>query len=279
MDPIDYTVSVINCHFQPQPELEATATVFDLDARTLWQRTARLNISGNTYREVFSIHDLPHLARFLLVKLELKDTAGRSVADNFYWLPGRGTETYQALQGLPLVKLDRAVEVENLGEEKVVHIQVANPTRSIAFFVQLALTRAPQQEEILPVFWQDNYFTLLPGEVRKVSARIKARDLRDGKPVLEVGGWNIDTDFACRILKCQKDRLKVGEPLTVVADIANTFLDGSRVPLRVNGQVKETKWSWARGDRTEEVTFTLRFSKPGKYQLTVGERVWEVRVE
>jgi hypothetical protein len=55
----------------------------------------------------------------------------------------------------------------------------------------LRLTRGPGGEDVVPIFWSDNYFSLLPGEERVVSAGYDARGL-DGKAgVLVVDGYNV----------------------------------------------------------------------------------------
>jgi exo-1,4-beta-D-glucosaminidase len=46
-------------------------------------------------------------------------------------------------------------------------------------------------EEALPVFWEDNYVTLLPGESRTLTARYNVRDLGIASPKVVVTGWNI----------------------------------------------------------------------------------------
>jgi len=44
---------------------------------------------------------------------------------------------------------------------------------------------------VTPIFWSDNYFSLLPGEQREVTASYDPLDL-DGKgAVLEVDGYNV----------------------------------------------------------------------------------------
>jgi hypothetical protein len=58
-----------------------------------------------------------------------------------------------------------------------------------------------------------------------------------GKPTtLEVGGWNIQTEYRCTDLKLSQTTVKVGEPLTATARITDTFLDGSRVTVVVDGK-------------------------------------------
>ncbi|MCY3024473.1 MAG: beta-mannosidase [Planctomycetota bacterium] len=279
MDLIDHAVSVINCRPEPQPGLEVTARVFDLDAKQLWQQTAKLDAPANARREAFAIPGLTNLAPFVFVKLALRDAAGRRVSDNVYWLRGQGTADYRALQKLPLVKLDAASKVEDCGTEKLVRVNVANPAGHIAFFIQLALTKDRGGEEVLPVFWDENYFTLLPGETREVTARVATRDLGGKKPVLEVGGWNIQTDYRCADLKPSKTTVKAGEAFALTARIADTFLDGSRVTLFVDGQPADTKWSWARGGKTDEVSFKVNLSQPGTHRLTVEKGKTKVTVE
>ncbi|MFA5191627.1 MAG: glycoside hydrolase family 2 protein [Verrucomicrobiia bacterium] len=279
MNLIDHAVSVINCRPQPQPGLAVSASVFDLDARPLWQRTVKLDAPANAFREAFAIAGLTNLAPFVFVKLQLKDVTGQSVSDNFYWLPGRDVADFKALQKLPLVKLSTTMNVESVGTETIIRVKVTNPTKAIAFFIQLALTRGAGGGEILPVLWSDNYFSLVPGESRELTARVATRDLAGKKPFLEVGGWNIQTDYRCSALKPAKPAVKAGEVFTVTARITDTFLDGSRVALLVDGQRTDAKWSWARGRKADEITFALSLSQPGKHRLTVANRTAEVTVE
>ena len=47
-------------------------------------------------------------------------------------------------------------------------------------------------QEILPVVWEDNYISLLPGEKREVTATYRASELGTEKPVVSVNGWNVE---------------------------------------------------------------------------------------
>jgi len=177
------------------------------------------------------------------------------------------------------VRLSTTTSVEDQGDEKVARVNVTNPTQQIAFFIQLALTQGDGGEEILPVIWSDNYFSLAPGETREFTARVAGRDLGSGKPAIEVGGWNVQTDYRCVELKPSKPSVHAGEPFSVAAGIAGTFLDGSRVALLVDGRPAETQWSWARGSRRDELTFTLALHERGTHRLSVAGRTTEVNVQ
>ncbi len=281
MDLIDHAVTVINCRLQAQPGLQVTARVFDLNAKLLWEHSAKLEAPPNAYREAFRIEGLPNLAPFVFVKLELKDSSGHVVSDNFYWLRGQGTPDYRMLQTLPLAKLDATSRVEDRGVEKLVRVKVANPSPNLAFFVQLALTKAVNGEEILPVFWDDNYFSLLPGESRQITARISSEDSGPATPQLEVGGWNIETDFECRSVEVSPGSPKAGEQIRIAATVMDTFLDGSRVTAYWDGASAASNFAWARDGKAQTLELVTKAPKAGRHELAVGRRrlVIDVRPE
>lgn len=278
MDLIDYTVSIINNHLEPQSGVEVSARVFDLSAKMLWERTGKLDVPANAYREAFSISNPASLAPFVFIKLELRNAAGRLVADNFYWLRGEGVSDYKALQTLPLVKLEATSRLEDQGSEKRVRVSLRNPSSQIAFFTQLALTKGAGGEEILPVLWDDNYFSLLPGENRELAARVDTRDFAGSIPTLEVGGWNIQASYRCTGVKPTKTSVNANEVFTVTAEISDTFLDGSRVPLVVDGQPASNRWAWARNGETDEVSFQVNLPHSGTHRFGVGDKQCQVTV-
>jgi exo-1,4-beta-D-glucosaminidase len=99
---------------------------------------------------------------------------------------------YTALARLPKVKLTVTSRTERKDENAITHVAIENPGRSLAFFVRLKVDRGPGGAEILPVIWEDNYITLLPGERREVSATYRASTLGTTKANVEVSGWNVE---------------------------------------------------------------------------------------
>ncbi len=45
-------------------------------------------------------------------------------------------------------------------------------------------------EEIAPVLWEDNYFELMPGEKREISASYRKKLLGGASPLIKADGWN-----------------------------------------------------------------------------------------
>ena len=272
------TVTIINLHSAPQQALQPRARVFDLKSRLIWESSVSTNAPADGYRECFTIPELPSAAPAYFVKLELRDRQGRLLSDNFYWLRAPGVADLKALQSLPLVRLQSALKLERKADEQVAHVRVANPGGQIAFFVQLALTKAKDGTEILPVFWDDNYFSLLPGESREITARFAPRNAGKDRVQLEVGGWNVEGNVDCDSLSLTPGQVHVSVPATVTTTISRSFLDGSRVALRLNGNVIDAKWAWARQQEKQKLSFPVSFDHPGKHRLEVGGRTLEVKV-
>ena len=70
----------------------------------------------------------------------------------------------------------------------MVSVELENRSEAIAFFVELLLSD-DAGEPVVPVFWQDNFVSLLPHEKRTLTG---AFSHSIEKPALIVRGWNID---------------------------------------------------------------------------------------
>ena len=73
--------------------------------------------------------------------------------------------------------------------EYLVTANVTNPSESLVFFTQLLLLDGSGGEEVLPTYWSDNFFILMPGESKSVTANVRAAD-KPAAPVLALEGFN-----------------------------------------------------------------------------------------
>jgi exo-1,4-beta-D-glucosaminidase len=79
------------------------------------------------------------------------------------------------------------------GSNLVLNTLLKNKTDKITFFASLAVVNE-KSNQIFPLFWDDNYFSLLPGESRSISCTITKTSLKGQKVFLELSGWNIKTE-------------------------------------------------------------------------------------
>jgi exo-1,4-beta-D-glucosaminidase len=278
--PGEPVVSVINTHLVPYKGMEVRARVYDLDSKLRSDQRERIDVEANTAREALTIAEPPEVKGIHFVRLDLHDAGGRELSRNFYWRAGKAAANFHALAGLPIVTLETSYKVAPAGPDSTaVRVAVRNPTEHLAILVQLAVTKGPGGAEVLPVLWDDNYFALLPGESRELTAMLASQDLGDAQPAMEAGGWNVQTAFECTSLTAGDGQAEVpaGRPLKIAATIARTFLDGSRAVLLVDGHPAESTFAWARGTDRAKVEFTVR-PGPGRHTFAIAGKAVSVLV-
>ena len=57
--------------------------------------------------------------------------------------------------------------------------------------VRLRITKGQGGEDLVPVFWDDNYVSLLPGEQREIGVMYDRARLGGSTPVVKMDGWNV----------------------------------------------------------------------------------------
>lgn len=202
----DRSVVVVNSYYRAFPGMRVAARVYNLDMSEKFQRDAPVDVGEDSSTRVLTIPEIAGLSRTYFVNLELRDASGNLVSRNFYWLstapetldwakstwydtPTKTYADYTALNTLPHVELKISSETKAQGTDRVTAVTVTNPGKSLAFGVRLKLKKGAEGDEVLPVLWEDNYFSLLPGETRVEAATYHARDLGRAQPAIEVEQW------------------------------------------------------------------------------------------
>jgi exo-1,4-beta-D-glucosaminidase len=205
----DRSIWIVSSQYVDAKGLKLTTKVLNLDMREKYSQQTPLDAAADSTNRVLTLPDIDGLSPTYFLLLRLEDASGTLVGSNFYWLSSRPetldweksnwytTPTasyadYTALAQLPKVKLNVAHRTERKGEEATTHVTLENPSKSLAFFVRLKVNKGKGGEEVLPVLWQDNYFSLLPGERREVGATYRTQGLGTAQPTVEVSGWNLE---------------------------------------------------------------------------------------
>jgi len=204
----DASVAVVNSYYRAFSGYKATARVYNMDLTEKFAKSQNVEIAPDSAARVFDLKGIEGLSPSYFVRLTLEDAAGKPVDSNFYWLSthpdvsdwnrsnGRYTpiQSYAnltGLQDLAPVKLRVTSRGEERGEEHVEHVLVENPGTSLAFFIHLRLLKGKDGAEVAPVIWEDNYFELMPGEKRDLSAECHRKNLASARPYIQVEGWNV----------------------------------------------------------------------------------------
>jgi exo-1,4-beta-D-glucosaminidase len=206
----DNSAAVVNSTYETLKGMKVSAKLYNIDATEKGSHDATLDVAADTSVKAFELPKADGLSKTYFLRLQLNDAGGKPVSDNFYWLSTKADTlnwekqqdtvyTPQAefgdltgLNSLPQVKLN----ANTVSENGVAQVTVSNPDSAIAFMVHLRVTRGKGGEDLTPIFWEDNYFSLLPGEKRTVTAKFDPAALDGKEAVVVLDGWNVDAVVA-----------------------------------------------------------------------------------
>jgi exo-1,4-beta-D-glucosaminidase len=226
----DRSIVVVNSYYQPFTNVKVSARVYNLDMTQKFSKEVVLNIGPDSSTRAFTLPAINGLSATYFVSLTL-ESAGQIQSRNFYWLstreetidwsrqeedptgeydistwsPTKTFADYTVLNGLPRVNLDASAQYKKDGETSSTTITVHNPTSTVALAVHLTVNKfssgrvrreGEEDNEILPVLWQDNYFALLPGETRQITATYHVSEKSKTVPSVEIDGWNVNRTTA-----------------------------------------------------------------------------------
>jgi exo-1,4-beta-D-glucosaminidase len=208
----DRSVAVVNSQYKDISGLTVKAALYDFGLRRRFSREAKTDVASDGVARVLTIPDsaFDPVSPVYFVDLTLADRAGTILSRNFYWLspkqdtydwaatdykytPVTSYEDFAALQKLPNSQLAVSATEESKASPPAVRVHLRNTSTHLAFQVHLAIQPKGGDSEILPVFWDDNYIELMPGESRDITARYLPSQSLSDAPELIVSGWNIET--------------------------------------------------------------------------------------
>ena len=207
-DYADHSVAVVNDTYEDHPGMKVIAKIYNLQGKELASHEEKVNVLADTSVKVFDLPKAEGLAMTFFTKLQMFDPSGKLVSDNFYWLSAkedtldwkRRQDTVYTpqsefgdltgLEELPNVDVSLTESYEQKPGKAKVDVTLKNTGKAVAFMVHARLVDA-KDDEIVPVFWSDNYVSLLPGESRTISAEFRGTVPTEKAPSLRVDGWNV----------------------------------------------------------------------------------------
>lgn len=178
-------VVIVNTSLHSIPDAEAGMQVFNMDGDLLQGKSVTVDISSNVKTDVFKaeLNDAALPANYL-VRLWIKDKKGKELATNEYWKVNRATGDFKAFNRLPMLSIScKASKWEKGG----IRIELENKTNSPAIGIRFdALDK--DGNILLPAWFSDGYFTLLPGEKKTIWLDL---DKVNAAKKIKVSGYNL----------------------------------------------------------------------------------------
>ncbi len=185
-------IEVVNNRPEALTGLNVKLRVFRFDG-TLDEETNYpvAQVPGSSTIKAAQIEVNTRITPLYFIKLDLNDANGKLLSTNFYW-QHVAQDQYDGLMDLPRVMLDAEASYRVDGDKTIVTVTLHNNTSNVAILSHMQLHQKNSGKRVLPVFYSENYISLVPGESSTVSIETATKDLQGDQPLVEVDGFNVD---------------------------------------------------------------------------------------
>ena len=186
-NPVDGMVMIANNTFHPYHDVMLKASYIDLDGKEIPESNIILELSPVSIQPYFSMKanaDKLRAQKGVFLKLQLVDGKQTSLSENIYWLPD-SIGNYTGLQQMK--KADVFISALRVSANTI-EVKITNPSGNpLAFFNRISLVDPSTGKRLLPVFYDENYVSVLPGSEKRV--KLEYNGNVKGQVTLE--GWNV----------------------------------------------------------------------------------------
>lgn len=185
-NPVKKVAEVVNFAGGAKNGLVAKAQIFDMYGKLIKEESQEVNVGEDQTLDAVSVSEPDEAVYYIKLTLEQNN---QIVSDNFYVM-GKEEDNLQALSKLP--KATVAISGKRFvqqGEEWIGEVEIRNTGNVPALLIRLNL-KGGDGEQILPVIYSDNYFSLMPNECKKITVSYRNEDGRGQAPYVEVTGFN-----------------------------------------------------------------------------------------
>jgi exo-1,4-beta-D-glucosaminidase len=208
----DNSIYITNDQFAAFRNLKAIIRVFDINSREILNEMFDIDVAPDSSAKIFELPEFDNISTTYFLDLRLYDEKNIEIANNLYWLstkpdvldyeakvepwpyytPSKEFADFTLLNSLSSVKVNIEHHFKSVAENQKVAAKLDNVSDKIAFFIELRVSGKKGGETILPIFWEDNYISLLPGESRNIEAVFAATK---DEPVFTINGWNLEANW------------------------------------------------------------------------------------
>lgn len=187
-NPTDSTVSIVNNDVEDQKNNIATVKLYTIEGKEIPIAKTVIEPERSNVTYLLSIKKEVAAAaseKGAFLALRLNERGGKLLSDNIYWLADKNG-MYSGLNEMPKSKV--AVSAKQIAKGKIA-VTLRNPKQApVAFFNRVSLINPATKKRVMPVFYSDNYVSVLPGEQKTVMLDY---NLKIAKPKVTVKGWNL----------------------------------------------------------------------------------------
>lgn len=179
----DHDVVVLNTTTSDLKNLKVAIECYDLSGKEISSRIIKdVNVSANTRNDLCRA-ELQGIKGNYMVRLKLSDKKGNIITVNDYMMRGEGTEDFTAFNSIGKAKV--RMRKLPIRDGKLCY-EITNISGNIAMNLKFNLFNPENGQIILPAYFSEGYFHLLPGEKRTIEVHSPLA----GSIMVE--GYNVD---------------------------------------------------------------------------------------
>jgi exo-1,4-beta-D-glucosaminidase len=198
-------IVAVNESLASEKNLKAQIQVFDYNSKLLKTETVPFDINSITSKPILK---LENYSENVFLDLKLFDEKGIQIASNFYWLsnkkdifewdktfwgntPLKEYADFNKLNELPKSEIDTKYILKTIGNNSELSVTLENTNSKLGFFINLKIVD-DAGKTIFPVFWDDNFISVLPNGRRTIKCIIPKNLISNTKMHLIISGWNVN---------------------------------------------------------------------------------------
>jgi len=182
----DNKIVIVNTTLSQYKNVQAFFSLYNIDGKLICEKSIKTNIPENRRVDCFTAELPQNLPSVYLLRLKLTAENGETLSQNDYWKKREQEKSFEVLNTLPDIELT-AGQLEP--KDGCFIFRISNQAGAIAVSVKLNLRDTKTNKAILPAYFSDGYFQLLPGESKLITLEYPQKELRNLKITCE--GYNI----------------------------------------------------------------------------------------
>ena len=183
-------IEVVNYNAGDRKGLTAKALIMNMDGSIVWEKECTLDSDEDTTVKCISLEFPEETSDVHFIKLYLTGN-GKGLSDNFY-INGKEYGNHMSLKNIKRADVKSEISVSKGGDGIWSGtVTLENRSDVPAVMIRLNVTGRRDGEQILPMFYGDNYFSLMPGEVKTVTLKWYDADTRGNRPKVSITGYNL----------------------------------------------------------------------------------------
>lgn len=191
------SIEIVNLYKGDLQGLVAELTIRDMQGAIVFTKLEKdLNIANDSTTPCMALGEDESPTTVSYVCLKLYDANQQLISENFY-IRSKDVNDYQELKRLKPAELSCKMSYTEQQRQWHGKVTVTNKSNFPALMIRLNVLGG-DDEQILPMMYSDNYFSLMPGETKEVTLQWADRDSRGKKAKVMVSAYNVE-EFSAKI--------------------------------------------------------------------------------